>query len=252
MSEFGDISRMDLSRLERKGYQPEDDEDIEDTESGTEEDGVTADAVTVDADTEETVSLDGQAEGAGNNELAVVESSADEDQEPEVEVVDNRERMAAPTGKHYYIDAEITTKEMTAFLFAHNYRSPLMLLATLVGLVWPIYTVIMAKGSLLFACVCAGVFLFLMPFSIWRRGTTSVKNNPIYENTFHYMLDETGVHLELAEHAVDVEWSKVTRTMFLKSSAVIYTGKINAYLIPTVAMGDKKDEIIAFIKSHTR
>lgn len=242
MSEFGDISRMDLSRIERKGYQPEDDEDIEDTGSEREEDGEKTDLVTVDAAAEDT----------GDYDLAEVDSSDNEVREPEVEVVDNKERMAAPNGKHYYIDARITPKEMTAFLFAHNYRSPLMLIATLVGLVWPIYTVIMAKGSLLFACVCAGVFLFLMPFSIWRRGTTSVKNNPIYENTFHYMLDETGVHLELAEHAVDVEWSKVTRTMFLKSSAVIYTGKINAYLIPSVAMGDKKDEIIAFIKSHTR
>lgn len=242
MSEFGDISRMDLSRIERKGYQPEDDEDIEDTGSEREEDGEKTDLVTVDAAAEDT----------GDYDLAEVDSSDNEAREPEVEVVDNKERMAAPNGKHYYIDARITPKEMTAFLFAHNYRSPLMLIATLVGLVWPIYTVIMAKGSLLFACVCAGVFLFLMPFSIWRRGTTSVKNNPIYENTFHYMLDETGVHLELAEHAVDVEWSKVTRTMFLKSSAVIYTGKINAYLIPSVAMGDKKDEIIAFIKSHTR
>lgn len=224
MSDFGDISRMNLADLERKGYQPEEEDDSDD---------MALPAAGPDA-AEQTE--DGEESEAGN--------------EPEVEVVDNRERMAEPTGKHYYIDARITPREMRAFLFAHNYRSPIMLLATLVGLVWPVYTVIRADGSLMMAVVCALVFLVLMPFSIWYRGTNSVTKNPIYQNTFHYMLDESGIHLELGEHAIDVDWNQVTKTMFLKSSAVIYTGKINAYLIPTEAIGDRKDEIISFIRQH--
>lgn len=224
MSEFGDISRMNLADLERKGYKPEEEDDLDDI------------ALPAAGPEGAEQTEDGEESEAGH--------------EPEVEVVDNRERMAEPTGKHYYIDARITPREMRAFLFAHNYRSPIMLLATLVGLVWPVYTVIRADGSLMMAVVCALVFLVLMPFSIWYRGTNSVTKNPIYQNTFHYMLDESGIHLELGEHAIDVDWNQVTKTMFLKSSAVIYTGKINAYLIPTEAMGDRKDEIISFIRQH--
>ncbi|MBR0409506.1 MAG: hypothetical protein IJI25_00685 [Eubacterium sp.] len=224
MSDFGDISRMNLADLERKGYQPEEEDDSDDM------------ALPAAGPEGAEQTEDGEESEAGH--------------EPEVEVVDNRERMAEPTGKHYYIDAKITPREMRAFLFAHNYRSPIMLLATLVGLVWPVYTVIRADGSLMMAVVCALVFLVLMPFSIWYRGTNSVTKNPIYQNTFHYMLDESGIHLELGEHAIDVDWNQVTKTMFLKSSAVIYTGKINAYLIPTEAMGDRKDEIISFIRQY--
>jgi len=236
MSEFGDISRMNLSELERKGQNPDreiDEELDEEIISGTE----------VSDEEDET----GTELAAAGQEAAGQEADTEE---VSVEVEDKKERMAAPNGRHYYIDAEITPKEMRSFLFAHNYRSPLMILATLVGLVWPVYTVLRSEGSLMVAIVCALVFLVLMPFSIWRRGTTSVTQNPIYQNTFHYMLDESGLHLELAEHAIDVDWSKVTKTMFLKSSAVIYTGKVNAYLIPTDAMGDRRDEIIAFIRNH--
>lgn len=215
---------MNLADLERKGYQPEEEDDSDDM------------ALPAAGPEGAEQTEDGEESEAGH--------------EPEVEVVDNRERMAEPTGKHYYIDAKITPREMRAFLFAHNYRSPIMLLATLVGLVWPVYTVIRADGSLMMAVVCALVFLVLMPFSIWYRGTNSVTKNPIYQNTFHYMLDESGIHLELGEHAIDVDWNQVTKTMFLKSSAVIYTGKINAYLIPTEAMGDRKDEIISFIRQY--
>ena len=222
MSEFGDISRMDLSGLEKKGSLAED-----------------ANEVPVNAD----------AEPEDGNETAGLPDSGDD--AAEVEVIDTKEHMDAPQGKHYYIDAKITPKEMRAFLFAHNYTSPLMIIATLVGFAWPVYTVIKAEGSVMVALLCAAVFLILMPFSIWRRATMSIKQNPLYENTFHYLIDEKGIHLEIGNHAVDVDWKMVTRKMFLPSTAVIYTGKVNAYLIPTAAMGERKDEIVQFIKDHT-
>lgn len=248
MSDFGDISRMDLSKLDKKGYHPEDDDDIEDVEvvdgDGT---GDYVEAEVVDASDDDSASDQGNIVHGGG------QTGDEEDIAPDnVEVEDKpqKKHMAAPTGKHYYIDAHITEKEMIAFLFAHNYRSPLMLIATVVGIVWPLYTIIKAEGNVLFAVLCAGVFLIFMPASIYIRGRNGVRKNPIYENTFHYMVDEAGVHVELAEHAVDVDWKSVTKKLFLKTSAVIYTGKINAYLIPTAAMGDRKDEIIAFIKAH--
>ena len=286
MSDFNDISRMELAKLKRAGYNPEydDDDDRDDDElEGIDEEtaGEAAEGGKVTSENAEGGKVTPGAVVGGNitsendesGDAAAVTSDGEDGEAVETVTVagvepasggqmDDRnglyggtgsakkQHMAAPTGKHYYIDAHVTTKEMTAFLFAHTYTSPLMLAATLIGLIWPIYSVFRAQGSILFACVCAGVFLILMPFSIWRRATTNVKSNPLYEHTFHYMIDEAGLHVELAEHAIDVDWGHVTRKMFLKSTAVIYTGKVNAYLIPTAAMGEQKDEIIKFIKEH--
>ena len=248
MSEFGDISRMDLSKLDSKGFHTEEEEDLEETESQAEADETGSRAGTDEA------GFRAEADGTGSDpeaELALAASVGDPGHaEREAEAADTEVRMPDPVGTCYYIDAKITSKEMTAFLFAHNYRSPLMLAATVIGLVWPVYSVIKADGNLMMAVICVLIFVVLMPFSIWRRGTTSIKTNPLYENIFHYMLDDKGLHLLLADHLVDVGWNQVTRTMFLKSSSVIYTGKVNAYLIPTEAMGDKKDEINRFIKDH--
>ena len=65
---------------------------------------------------------------------------------------------------------------------------------------------------------------------------------------FHYMFDEWRLHLELGDDAIDVEWKKVTKLIFYKSVAVIYTGKNNAFLIPSAAMGTQREEIMNFIK----
>ena len=257
MSDFGDISRMDLSTLERKGQDPVKDEDLDEQDVRNEEPEGQERA---DKEPDSDGSCAGLSREAGEDVddqsvreagTAISAAAADEaSSDPDVEVVEEEVRLPDPVGEYYYIDAKTTAKEMTAFLFAHNYRSPLMILATLVGLVWPIYTVVRAEGSVLVAVVCALVFLVFMPFSIWRRGTTSVSQNPIYQNVFHYLLDEKGLHLKIAENLVDVSWSQVTRTMFLNTSTVIYTGKINAYLIPTEAMGDQKDQINRFIKNQ--
>ena len=62
------------------------------------------------------------------------------------------------------------------------------------------------------------------------------------------MLDEWGLHLEIEDDAIDVEWKKVTKMIFYKSVAVIYTGKNNAFLIPSTAMGARREEIMSFIE----
>ena len=48
--------------------------------------------------------------------------------------------------------------------------------------------------------------------------------------------------------AIDEEWKKVTKIIFYKSVAVISTGKNNAFLIPTEAMGAQRADILNFIE----
>lgn len=234
MSEFGDISRMDLSHLKKED---EIEEELELAESLETEEGTDGPGTAL--------------EPAGGGALTTGEAE-DSEEEPEVEVVDEGEKLKQPVGQHYYIDATMTPKEMRAFLFAHNYRSPLMIAALVIAILWPVYTVVKAEGSLPIALLCTAVVLIFMPFSIWYRGKASITQNPIYKNTFHYMLDEEGVHLKIDSRVVDVPWKQVTKVLTLKSCVVVYTGKINAYLIPTEAMGSQKEEILSFIRSRTR
>ena len=56
------------------------------------------------------------------------------------------------------------------------------------------------------------------------------------------------VYKRQGDDAIDVEWKKVTKLIFYKSVAVIYTGKNNAFLIPSAAMGTQREEIMNFIK----
>lgn len=179
--------------------------------------------------------------------MEISEDSA-ETSEDDVEVVGEVKKMREPVGEHYYIDAKLTEKEFVAFLFAHNYRQPMIIIASIIAIAWPIMAFVRQDSNLLFALAMAAIVILFLPFSTWTRGKKAINSNPLYKETFHFMLDEWGVHLELGDQAVDVEWSKIQKCVFLKSVTALYTNKINAHLIPTNAMGNQVQEINQFIK----
>ncbi len=181
--------------------------------------------------------------------VADLEGSDEAETVMETETAEEKEEeILQPQGEHYYIDAKVTEKEMIGFLFGHNYRQPLMIIAMLVALAWPIMVIVRQEENMLLAIVVAAIVLVALPLSTWNRGKRTIKTNPAYQQTFHYMLDEWGLHLKLGKEAIDVEWNKINRAMFLKSVFVLYTGKVNAFLVPTSGMGEQQEVIKAFVK----
>ena len=153
-------------------------------------------------------------------------------------------------GRHYVIDAEITEQELRNFRLAHEYRRPTILLVNAVAIFFIIYSALSGvKGMNLGLTIGLGILIILYyPFIIATK-TKGIKNNSkVFQQVFHYMLDEEGLHLKVDKESVDVEWKYVRKLMVLKSSLVVYTGKANAWIIPTKDMGDQKDEITAFLQ----
>lgn len=225
MKSFEEISRMNLADLDRPDTISEETEslhkgaDVVDGETGdTKNTEEAADSLN------ESVSEGGQA----GEELA-------------------KKKMMEPQGQHFFVNAMISQQELNAFLFGHTYRQPLMILVTVLAIAWPLAVLIKKQGNIAMPLICSLFILIWIPFTTYLRAKNAKKLNPIYNEEFHYMFDEWGLHLELGDDAIDVEWKKVTKLIFYKSVAVIYTGKNNAFLIPSAAMGTQREEIMRFI-----
>ena len=170
----------------------------------------------------------------------------------ETKEADSEDRV--PVGRHYVIDAEITESELRNFRLAHEYRRPTILLVNAMAIFFIIYSALRGvNGMNMGVTIGLGILIILYyPFIIATK-TKGIKNNSkVFQQVFHYVLDEEGLHLKVGTEAVDVEWKYVTKLMVLKSSLVVYTGKVNAWIIPAKDMGDQKEEIIAFVKEKTQ
>nr|WP_288730695.1 hypothetical protein [uncultured Anaerobutyricum sp.] len=236
MKSFEEISKMNLAELDRPDGAGE--EELE-----TETTGAAGDS-SVRSEVEATGNAG--ADDSETSEYMMAESSDSEDAKQAEEL--EKKVMMEPQGKHFFIDAEITQQELNTFLFGHTYRQPLMILVTILAIAWPIAVIVKGQSNIAMPVICSLFILIWIPFTTYLRAKNAKKLNPLYEKPFHYMLDEWGLHLEIEDDAIDVEWKKVTKMIFYKSVAVIYTGKNNAFLIPSAAMGARKEEIMSFIE----
>ena len=236
MKSFEEISKMNLAELDRPDGAGE--EELE-----TETTGAAGDS-SVRSEVEATGNAG--ADDSETSEYMMAESSDSEDAKQAEEL--EKKVMMEPQGQHFFIDAEITQQELNTFLFGHTYRQPLMILVTILAIAWPIAVIVKGQSNIAMPVICSLFILIWIPFTTYLRAKNAKKLNPLYEKPFHYMLDEWGLHLEIEDDAIDVEWKKVTKMIFYKSVAVIYTGKNNAFLIPSAAMGARKEEIMSFIE----
>lgn len=236
MKSFEEISKMNLAELDRPDGAGE--EELE-----TETTGAAGDSSVI---SEVKATGNAGADDLETSEDMMAESSDSEDAKQAEEL--EKKVMMEPQGKHFFIDAEITQQELNTFLFGHTYRQPLMILVTILAIAWPIAVIVKGQSNIAMPLICSLFILIWIPFTTYLRAKNAKKLNPLYEKPFHYMLDEWGLHLEIEDDAIDVEWKKVTKMIFYKSVAVIYTGKNNAFLIPSAAMGARREEIMSFIE----
>ena len=227
MKSFEEISKMNLADLDRPdgvGEEVVETEAAEDSNTSGEEETTGTDGLETSAD--------------------ILADTSDNEEAKELE----KKVMMEPQGKHFFIDAEINQEEVTAFLFGHTYRQPLMIIVMILAIAWPIAVIAKGQSNIAMPLICSLFILIWIPATTYLRAKNAKKLNPLYEKPFHYMLDEWGLHLEIEDDAIDVEWKKVTKIIFYKSVAVIYTGKNNAFLIPSAAMGARREEIMSFIE----
>ena len=168
--------------------------------------------------------------------------------DPSEEAPQVKNAMDEPVGRHYIIDSDITVSEIRSFMLGHTYRQPSTWIIMLIALVVPAVYIYQNSANLPMAILVAAIVFVVYPTTIVLKARGQKKTNPTFQQIFHYMLDEVGCHLQLADQAIDVEWRYFNRMMLTGNILVIYTGKNNGYIIPLKDMGDKKDEIIAFLK----
>ena len=261
MSRLQDISKMNLADLDRPGQTGREEDQAVDREevSGQE---IRYGEETSGWDSQGQKESDGnrpeggQAEGeesvpAGSGDLSQAGPESASGDKVEAGKEDKApKKMMEPQGQHYYVDAELSENDLVSFMLNHSYRQPLMIFVTIIGIIWPIMAWYRGQ-SMVIPIIGAACILILMPGTTYLQGKKAKKTMKIYQEVFHYMFDEWGMHLEVSGEAIDVEWKRVIKVLSLKSLLVLYTGKNNAFLVPVKDMGPREEEIKAFIYRMT-
>lgn len=151
-------------------------------------------------------------------------------------------------------DITITDKDMFRFNLYHAYHGFQGILATVIG-IWVLIMAGLTFGKVgtmytVMYIVFGIVFLVYVPGSLYLRSKHQIASSEVLKQSLHYKVDEEGVHVSQGEQTADLEWKQIYKIVSTNSHLLIYSSRVNAYVIPRDAIKDQYKTVASLAISH--
>lgn len=87
-----------------------------------------------------------------------------------------------------------------------------------------------------------GISIFLlvyMPATLWLRAKQSITASPVLSQSLHYQVDTEGFTVTQGEASGVLAWKQIYKMVSTKSLVLVYSGRLNAYVIPREQLGEQ-------------
>lgn len=151
-------------------------------------------------------------------------------------------------------DITLTQKDMYRFNLYHSYSGmhgiSSIIMAVLIFLVaGKTYGSIETSYTILY--VAFGIiFLFYLPISLYVSAGRRIKLTETLRLPLHYKIDKDGVHTSQNGASADLPWEQIYKIVSTKHSVLIYSNRINAYVIPKDQLTGQYEKICEIAKAH--
>ena len=82
------------------------------------------------------------------------------------------------------------------------------------------------------------VFLVYPPVSLFLRSKRTLAMSEVLRGTLHYEVDEEGLHVSQKEESALLPWEQIYKMVATKHNVLVYSSRINAYVIPRAQLGE--------------
>ena len=97
----------------------------------------------------------------------------------------------------------------------------------------------------------AVVILFYVPFTLKTKAKLQMQQE-VFKHPISYQLKEDGIYVssETAEEPAVLPWEYVYKVATWKDYLLIYSNRINAYIIPNADIQSQYENVVDYIKNH--
>lgn len=146
------------------------------------------------------------------------------------------------------LDIKINAKDLFRFNMHQAYRGMQGILSIVLPVLVFAYAVTsygqVSIGSTLVYIGLGIVFLVYVPVSLWLRVNKIVKDeNNALSKSLHYEFEEELIRVSVGEESVEFKWENIFQMKTSGKQLLVYTNRINAYILPLTQVGDKYDEL---------
>ncbi len=151
-------------------------------------------------------------------------------------------------------DIQLTAKNLFRFNMYQNYttsQGPLSIVLALIVLGISYYCFAQGNTSYGILYVVVGiVILVYIPFTLWNRAKRTIKHNAVLAGTLHYTLSPEGIGVAQEGDTGLLAWDKVYKVVASKDAVLIYSTRVNAYILPKEQLKEQYAEVKAVIKEN--
>lgn len=104
------------------------------------------------------------------------------------------------------------------------------------------YGAVSMTNTLLYALLGI-VFLLYFPFFLYVRAKQSLAASEALRETLHYTVDDDGFAASQGGESGLLKWEQIYKMVATKSNVLVYSNRINAYVIPRAQLGDKYETL---------
>lgn len=156
--------------------------------------------------------------------------------------------------KKVEVDIKMTLQDLYRFNLYHTYHSSqgilsvaLAVMIALLGiLTWGDAGIV---DNILYLAV-AVLLLVYVPINLYSRAKKQIRASEVFQNTIHYIFDETGITTVLGEQSVTMPWTQLYKIVSTRRMLLLYGARIRANVIPRNQLGDSYDAIYELARSH--
>lgn len=146
------------------------------------------------------------------------------------------------------LDIKLDAKDLFKFNIMQAYRGMQGALSILLPILVFAYAVTsyeeVSIGSTLVYIGLGIVFLVYVPISLWLRVNKTIKDeNNALSKTLHYEFEEEMIRVSVGEESVEFKWENIYQMKTSGELLLVYTNRINAYILPISQVGEKYDEL---------
>ena len=146
------------------------------------------------------------------------------------------------------LDIKLDAKDLFKFNMMQAYRGMQGALSILLPILVFAYAVTsygeVSIGSTLVYIGLGIMFLVYVPISLWLRVNKTVKDeNNALSKMLHYEFGEETIRVSVEEESVEFKWENIFQMKISGNLLLVYTNRINAYILPLAQVGDKYDEL---------
>ena len=94
------------------------------------------------------------------------------------------------------------------------------------------------------------IFLLYIPINLYLRSKHQILASKELQNTLHYVVDAEGIHTSQNDASADLPWDAVYKMTATKHNVLVYSNRVNAYIIPKSQIAEEYDGLWQIASAH--